>query len=72
VTRRTKNSDGWRTARGRYDAPSKETLGASDELLAQRLRQLRLPEPPPAYRERNRRSYGAWLEQDAGRNRWRG
>jgi hypothetical protein len=44
---------------------------AVDEQLTQRLRQLRLPEPPPTLRERDRRSYDAWLRSDAGRNRWR-
>lgn len=58
----------------RYEAPPKDHVYAStDELLAARLRNIRLPEPPPAMRERNRRTYSEWLDsQRGGRNRWRG
>jgi len=59
----------WRRSR-RYDAPQKERLAATEELLVERLRQLTLPEPPPTFRERNRKTYGEWL-QGGGRNRWR-
>ncbi len=45
---------------------------AVEEQLIQRLRSMRLPEPPPALRERDRQSYQAWLNAQAGRNRWRG
>jgi hypothetical protein len=65
--------DWWRRRRPqRLDAPGKGHIYAStDELLEARLRQLRLPEPPPALRERNRRSYSEWLNSQANRNRWR-
>lgn len=54
------------------DAPSKDhVFAAVDDELVQRLRQLRLPEPPPALRERDRKSYDDWLNSDASRNRWR-
>lgn len=56
----------------RYEAPPKQQLHSSlDEAIAQRLRELRLPEPPAAFRERTRRTYTAWLE-GGGRNTWRG
>lgn len=41
-------------------------------MIAQRLRDLRLPEPPPGFRERTRRTYTDWLESNSGRNNWRG
>lgn len=58
----------------RYEAPPKQQLHASlDELIAQRLRDLRLPEPPSAFRDRTRRAYSAWLDgSGGGRNNWRG
>ena len=41
-------------------------------MLAQRLRDLRLPEPPAAFRERTRQTYTDWLEgSNGGRNKWR-
>jgi hypothetical protein len=65
--------DWWRRRRPRrLDAPAKGHIFAStDELLAERLRQVRLPEPPPALRERHLRTYGDWLNSRGGRNRWR-
>jgi hypothetical protein len=62
----------WRGKRlRRVDAPAKSHIYASsDELLAQRLRDLRLPEPPPALRERNQRTYSDWLNAQTGRRRW--
>jgi hypothetical protein len=65
---------GWRQTRRfrRLDAPPKDhVFAATDEFLAERLRGLRLPEPPPALRERNKRSYSEWLDSNPGRNRWR-
>lgn len=57
----------------RYEAAPKQQLHASlDEMIAQRLRDLRLPDPPPALRERTRRTYTDWLERGAGRQNWRG
>ncbi len=54
------------------DAPPKDhVFSAVDEQLAQRLRQLRLPEPPATLRERDRQSYDVWLKSEAARNRWR-
>jgi hypothetical protein len=56
----------------RYDAPPKDNvLGATDALLAERLRDLRLPSPPSSFLERNRRSYGEWLSDRTSRNSWR-
>jgi hypothetical protein len=57
----------------RYEAPPKQQLHSSlDEMLAQRLRDLRLPEPPPAFRERTRQTYTDWLEgSGGGHNKWR-
>lgn len=61
-----------RRRRERYEAPPKQQLHSSlDEALAQRLRDLRLPEPPPAFRERTRQTYSSWLDGSAGRNKWR-
>jgi hypothetical protein len=62
----------WRRRARRYDAPDKGRLYASDdELLAQRLRELRLPDPPPGLRERGRQTYGEWLQGRGSRNPWR-
>ena len=74
VSRRAStNSSWWRGRKSRrLDAPSKDHVYAAvDEQLTQRLRQLRLPEPPQALRERDRKSYDDWLNSDAARNRWR-
>jgi hypothetical protein len=58
--------------RRRYPAPPKERLSATaDDAIAERLRRLRLPDPPPALRERTRSSYGEWLQSRASHNRWR-
>ena len=64
----------WRRRRARrVDAPAKDhVFAAVDEQLTERLRGLRLPKPPSALRERDRRSYGDWLGSASGRNRWRG
>ena len=63
----------WRLRRARrIDAPPKDhVFAAVDEQLAQRLRGLTLPEPPPDLRERDRKSYDDWLNA-SNRNRWRG
>lgn len=46
-------------------------FASTDEVLADRLRNVRLPEPPAAMRERNRRGYDEWIGAQASRNRWR-
>jgi hypothetical protein len=74
VSRRGSTEASWwrRRKAARLDAPAKDhVFAAVDEQLAQRLRQMRLPEPPPALRERDRKSYDDWLNSDASRNRWR-
>jgi hypothetical protein len=73
VGKRVIDMDRWRRRRlRRLDAPAKGHIYAStDELLAERLRQVRLPEPPPGLRQRSRRTYDDWLNADANRNRWR-
>jgi hypothetical protein len=59
--------------RRKYPAPPKNRLYATgDEQIAERLRQLRLPDPPPALRERTRSSYGQWVESRSAKNPWRG
>ena len=73
MTRRVIDIQAWARRLQRYDAPDKGRLYAGDdELLAQRLRELRLPEPPPGFRERNREVYGQWLQGRGARNPWRG
>lgn len=62
-----------RRAVGRYAAPPKDNVfAASDDMLAQRLRDMRLPEPSPAFRDRSRETYSRWAQARAGRQRWRG
>ena len=57
----------------RFEAPQKQQLHSSlDEMIAQRLRDLRLPEPPSAFRERTRQTYTDWIDTNGGgRNKWR-
>jgi len=73
MDKRPTNLSIWRRRKAqRYDAPPKDHLFAStDELLAERLRRLTLPEPPQAVRERSRASYQEWLDSKPSRNRWR-
>lgn len=74
VSKRPIQNRWWRRRQPkRYDAPPKGHIFAStDELLAERLRNVRLPEPPQALRDRNHRTYSDWLNsQQGGRNRWR-
>ena len=72
MTKRVTEMSWWRRRRSRIDAPPKNHVySATDELLAARLRDLQTPEPPQALRERNKRTYGEWLDSAPGRNRWR-
>jgi hypothetical protein len=63
----------WRRRRAaRLDAPPKDHVHASsDELLAARLRGLRLPSPPSSIRERSKERYREQLGERSARNRWR-
>ena len=73
VNRRTTDTAWWRRRKARRPVrqPKEPVYASGDELLAQRLRELRVPEPPPAVRERNRARYQEWLSSQANRNRWR-
>ena len=75
MSKRVTDMSRWRSRRAkqRYAAPPKDShvYASTDELLAARLRRMRLPEPPPAVRERNRASYSEWLNSQPSRNRWR-
>lgn len=56
----------------RIDAPEKDHVNMSTEdQLVDRLRRMRLPEPPPGVRERSLVRYKEWLNSQQGRNRYR-
>lgn len=70
MSKRVVNIDEWRRRERQQQPPKQQLYSSIDDLIAKRLREMRLPEPPPAFRERNRHTYREWLEQ-AGRNPWR-
>ncbi|MGH2955730.1 MAG: hypothetical protein ACRDL6_01885 [Solirubrobacterales bacterium] len=56
----------------RLDAAAKDHVHPSTEdRLAERLRRMELPKPPPGVRERSLERYKEWLNTQQGRNRWR-
>jgi hypothetical protein len=67
----------WRKRRSeirpeRIEQPPKERLHMSaEEQLIQRLRTMRLPEPPPGVKERSLQAYRDWLNSQKNRNPWR-
>lgn len=52
-------------------AKDEQIYRSTEEQLTDRLRRLRLPEPPPEVRERSLRRYEKWLNSQQSSNRWR-
>jgi hypothetical protein len=56
----------------RIEAPKKDHVNMSTEdQLVDRLRRMKLPEPPAGVRERSLERYKEWLNSQQGRNRYR-